>query len=204
VFVSPYRDAAAARRFFERAIDTTKVTPVEVTTDKAPVYPAVLLVLLARGDAAKDLEILVLRHQLAVLRRQTHDPGSNLPTARCSPPSAALCPGPAGRASRQAGDAAVLAPAAGHRRLDPPHHGTGRPPLDQELQQLIVRLARDNPRWGYQRIKGELLRLGMRVWATAIRTTLRRRGLNYLMAEAVPFQRGGSTPKGSETTSSTS
>jgi IS6 family transposase len=42
VFVSPYRDAAAARRFYERAIGTTKVTPVEVTTDKAPVYPAVL------------------------------------------------------------------------------------------------------------------------------------------------------------------
>jgi putative transposase len=59
-----------------------------------------------------------------------------------------------------------------------PHRGTGRPPLDQELQQLIVRLARENPRWGYQRIKGELLRLGIRVSATAIRTTLRRHGLD--------------------------
>ena len=42
MFVSPYRDAAAARRFFERAIGATKVTPIEVTTDQAPVYPAVL------------------------------------------------------------------------------------------------------------------------------------------------------------------
>jgi transposase-like protein len=42
VFVSARRDATAARRFFERAIGTTKVTPVEVTTDQAPVYPAVL------------------------------------------------------------------------------------------------------------------------------------------------------------------
>jgi transposase-like protein len=42
VFVSPYRDPAAARRFLERAIGATKVTPVEVTTDKAPLYPAVL------------------------------------------------------------------------------------------------------------------------------------------------------------------
>jgi transposase, IS6 family len=42
VFVSPRRDVRAARRFFERAIGTTKVTPVEVTTDQAPVYPAVL------------------------------------------------------------------------------------------------------------------------------------------------------------------
>jgi hypothetical protein len=58
-----------------------------------------LLVLLARGDAAKDLEILVLRHQLAVLHRQAHDPGLSLPIGRCSPRSAARCPEPAGRAS---------------------------------------------------------------------------------------------------------
>jgi transposase-like protein len=42
VLVSPRRDAKAARRFFQRAISVTKVTPVEVTTDQAPVYPAVL------------------------------------------------------------------------------------------------------------------------------------------------------------------
>ena len=42
VFVSPRRDATAARRFFDQAINATRVTPVEVTTDKAPVYPAVL------------------------------------------------------------------------------------------------------------------------------------------------------------------
>jgi len=70
-----------------------------------------------------------------------------------------------------------------HRRLVAgawtyPHRGTGRPPLDQELQQLIVRLARENPRWGYQRVQGELLRLGLHVSATAIRTTLHRHGLD--------------------------
>ena len=42
VFVSPPRDAAAARRFFQRAIGTMRVEPVEVVTDHAPVYPAVL------------------------------------------------------------------------------------------------------------------------------------------------------------------
>jgi putative transposase len=58
-----------------------------------------------------------------------------------------------------------------------PHHQTGRPPLDEEAQHLIIRLAMENPRWGYQRIKGELQRLGVQVSATTIRTMLRRHGL---------------------------
>jgi transposase len=70
-----------------------------------------------------------------------------------------------------------------HRRLVAgawtyPHRQTGRPPLDQDVQQLIIRMAKENPIWGYQRIKGELLRLGVQVSATAIRTTLRRHGLD--------------------------
>ena len=51
-----------------------------------------LLALLTRGDAAKDLEILVLRHQLTVIRRKAHDPSWNQPTGPCSPRSAASCP----------------------------------------------------------------------------------------------------------------
>jgi hypothetical protein len=119
-----------------------------------------LLAQLARGDAAKDLEILVLHHQLAVLHRQTPDRRWSRPTGPCSPPSAVSCLGRAGRAS----SSGPRPWCAGTGGWSPTHGPTrvvdGRPPLDQEVQQLIVRLARQNPRWGYQRIRGEALRLG--------------------------------------------
>jgi hypothetical protein len=60
-----------------------------------------------------------------------------------------------------------------------PNRGPGRPQLDQEIQ-LIIRLAKENPRWGHQRIQGELQRLGVRISATAIRTTLRLVGQAHL------------------------
>jgi hypothetical protein len=80
-----------------------------------------------------------------------------------------------------------------HRRLVAgartyPHRHSGRPSLDHDIQQLIVRFAAENPRWGYQRIKGELLRLGVRVSATAIRTILCRDGFDP--ARAAPPRPG--------------
>ena len=137
-----------------------------------------LLVLLARGDTRKDLEILVLRHQLAVLRRQIARP-------KLQPADRALLAALSRALPRSRWSCFVVKPDTllrWHRRLVAgawtyPHRGTGRPPLDQELQQLIIRLASENPRWGYQRIQGELRHLGVRVSATAIRTTLRRHGL---------------------------
>jgi putative transposase len=138
-----------------------------------------LLALLARGDAAKDLEILVLRHQLTVLRRQIQRP-------KLQPADRALLAAVSRVLPRPRWACFFVQPETllrWHRRLVPgawtyPPRGLGRPPLDQEVQQLIVRLAKENPRWGYQRIKGELQRLGVRVSATAIRTTLRRHGLD--------------------------
>ncbi len=138
-----------------------------------------LLAMLARGEAAKDLEILVLRHQLGVLRRQ-------LPRPRFEPTDRALLAAISRVLPRARWACFLVRPETllrWHRRLVAgawtyPHHQTGRPALDADVQHLIVHLARENPRWGYQRIKGELLRLGVHVSATAIRSMLRRHGLD--------------------------
>jgi transposase len=138
-----------------------------------------LLAMVARGNAAKDLEILVLRHQLAVLRRQT-------PRPKLEPPDRALLAAISRVLPRSRWSCFLVKPETllrWHRRLVAgvwtyPHDQTGRPPLDREVLQLIIRLARENPRWGYQRIKGELQHLGIGVSATTIRTMLRRHGLD--------------------------
>jgi putative transposase len=152
-----------------------------------------LLVLRARGDATKDLELLVLRHQLAVLRRQTSRP-------RLEPADRALLAAVSRVLPRSCWSCFFVQPETllrWHRRLVAgswtyPHRQTGRPPLDQETQQLIVRLARENPTWGYQRIKGELLRLDVHVSATAVCTTLRRHGLDPVPRRTATTWRGRS------------
>jgi putative transposase len=138
-----------------------------------------LLTLLARADAAKDLEILVLRHQLTVLRRNT-------PRPRLEPADRALLAAISRALPRARWSCFIVKPETllrWHRQLVKgawtyPHRGPGRPPLDPDVQQLIVRLATENPRWGYQRIRGELLHLGVQPSATAIRAALRRHGLD--------------------------
>ena len=110
-----------------------------------------LLALLARGDAAKDLEILVLRHQLGVLRRQ-------IPRPRLEPTDRALLAAISRVLPRSRWSCFLVRPETllrWHRRLVAgvwtyPHHQTGRPPLDEDVQRLIIRLATENPRWGYQ------------------------------------------------------
>jgi putative transposase len=101
-----------------------------------------------------------------------HGPSSSPPTEPCSRPSAASCPGHAGRVSWSGRRRCLVADAWTYP------HQPGRPPLDEDVQQLIIRLAKENPRWGYQRIQRELLCLRVQVSATAIRTTLRRHGLD--------------------------
>jgi hypothetical protein len=108
-----------------------------------------LLVLLARGDAAKDLEIVVLRHQLTVLRRQ-------VPRPTLEPADRALLAAVSRALPRARWSCFFVRPETllrWHRRLltgawTYPHRQTGRPPLDEEVEQLIVRLARENPALG--------------------------------------------------------
>jgi putative transposase len=114
-----------------------------------------LLALLVRGDAAKDLEILVLRHQLAVLRRQ-------VPRPRFEPADRALLAALSRVLPRARWSCFLVRPETllrWHRRLVAgvwtyPHRGRGRPPLDEHLRQLIVRLAAENPRWGLPEDQG--------------------------------------------------
>jgi putative transposase len=139
------------------------------------------------SDSEKDLEILLLRHQLRIIQRK-------LPNSR--PPRVstwdkgilALLAAQFKRCSEGTGhrlEEAVLlfkpdTVLRWHRELVrrkwtfPKDNGTGRPPVAAELEQLIVRLAVENPRWGYSKIHGELLKLGYSVSHSSVRNVLNR------------------------------
>src|SRR5712692_6638453 len=124
-----------------------------------------------------EAELLLLRHQLRVVRRQVKRPRLDVADRAIM---AALCR----RVSRAAWVGMLVQPetvlgwhrelvrrkwaAFGRRR------GPGRPGLDPELQALILEMAKDNPKWGCVRIRGELLKLGHVISASAIRKLLRR------------------------------
>jgi putative transposase len=138
------------------------------------------LVLLCFGSVeAKEIEILVLRQELAVLRRQH-------PRPRLQPTDRALLAGLSRLLPRVRWSVFLVRPETllcWHRRMVArrwtyPSTSKGRPPISEEMQQLVVRLARENPRWGYQRIHGELLRLGLRVSVSSIRRILRAHGID--------------------------
>src|SRR5215207_4969835 len=133
------------------------------------------LTLLPRAPSSKDIELLVLRHEVAILRRTSSTP--HLDWADRALLAALIQRLPASmRGHRLVTPATVL---RWHRRLVTkkwtyPNH-SGRPPLDPTIAALIERMARENQTWGYQRVQGELLRLGHRVGASTIRRTLKRR-----------------------------
>ncbi|MGI8480034.1 MAG: integrase core domain-containing protein [Gaiellaceae bacterium] len=139
----------------------------------------VVLRLAPAGDARdREAEILVLRHQVKVLKRKARRPKlSRLDKLFLAAASRIL---PKGRWS-----SFVVTPTTllrWHRELvrrkwTYKAKRTGRPPIDPEVRALVIRMARDNPRWGYIRIQGECRKLGIRVGATTVKRILTREGL---------------------------
>jgi putative transposase len=137
------------------------------------------LALLARSSAAKDAELLVLRHEVAVLRRGTVRPQVDWADRAVLAGLARLLPRPAWHGL-------IIQPTTllrwhrdlVRRRWTYPHR-RGRPSAAAELRDLVLRLAKENPTWGYRRIHGELCRLGYkdRIGASTVWTILRRAGV---------------------------
>ncbi len=141
-----------------------------------------------RQHAARDIELLVLRHQVKVLQRQVKRP-------RINRLDRVLFAAASTRLPRHSWSSFMVRPETllrWHRELvrrkwtfrktgQP-----GRPPIDHAIRDLVVRLGRENPRWGYQRIRGELRKLGIRISATTVRSILLRHGMNPAPRRAGP------------------
>src|SRR5689334_20859322 len=136
---------------------------------------------LTRRQASKDSELLVLRHENAVLRRQIsrvrYQPGDRLWLAALS----ALIP------RRRWGEVFAVTPAtllAWHRRLvagkwdDPSRRRPGRPSTAATIRKLVIRMATDNPAWGHRRVQGELVKLGHPIAASTVWQILHAAGID--------------------------
>jgi len=135
-------------------------------------------VLRGREDRAKELEILVLRHELSILRRQINRPKFEAHDRLLLAALSRMLP-------RSSWNAFSVRPATllhWHRQLVArrwtyPHRPPGRPQIARDVRELVVRLARENPSWGYQRIIGELRKLGIVVSPSSVRNILVKAGL---------------------------
>jgi transposase InsO family protein len=134
-----------------------------------------LLVRCRRGPDVKDVELLVLRHEIAVLRRQVGRPKLRL-ADRALFAAAACHLSPASRLSLLVSPRTLLRWHQSLVRWKWRRYGTrpGRPKLSAEIRELVLRLARENPSWGHRRICGELAKLGLQASPTSVRRLLAR------------------------------
>src|SRR5665213_716910 len=149
-----------------------------------------LVVSSRRTESDKDIEIMVLRHQVRVLERQLHA------RVRYRPADRAILAALSRLLSRDRWRSFLVTPDTllrWHRQAAKQkwrrwrkRRGPGRPPLSDDLVALIVRLGRENRTWGCVRIQGELRKLGIRVSATSIRRVLSRAGLGPLLGAGRP------------------
>jgi putative transposase len=142
-------------------------------------FLAAMARLVVRSGGSKDLEIIVLRHQLAVLRRQIDRPELTDDDRTLLGAIAAALP-------RRLREGWLVTPDTllrWHRRRVARHwtqakRPPGRPPTSAELRRLVLRLANENPTWGYRRIHGELMRLGHSITASTVWQILKAAGAN--------------------------
>jgi putative transposase len=129
-----------------------------------------LLVQSRSSELAKDVELLVLRHQLVVLRRQGR-------RASLRPADRAFLAALARVLPQGRRHGLIVTPQTllrWHRELvrrkwAQPRRSPGRPAVEERIRFLVLRFARENPRWGYPRIAGELQKLGLRVSPSTVR-----------------------------------
>jgi transposase InsO family protein len=145
-----------------------------------------LVLLCFRSSDYKELEIVVLRHEIAVLRQQVSRPAMQ-PAGRVFLAAASrLIPRARWRSLFVTPETLL----AWHRRLVARRwtysgRRPGRPKISRDVRELVLRLARENPRWGYQRIAGELRGLGVLISATTVRELMKTAGIG------LAGQRGG-------------
>jgi putative transposase len=145
------------------------------------------MVLRTRSDAANEIEILILRHQLAVPQRRRPRPRISWTDRAVIAALARLLP-----ACRRRG--LLVTPATilrWHRHLlrrrwTTPHTRPGRPAIPTGVRALGRRLATENPTWGYRRVHGELAGLGYRIGASTVWKILRIAGIDPAPRRAGP------------------